>query len=333
MAPVAIAGGIAQVAARVLKPNGFVAIYGPFKVDGKYTTPSNEDFDKEILAAKVPGWGLKDVRDLEKAANKHGILLKKQLDLPPTISSSFSEGINHLGGGAAVRRAPPLRMRRNCEGSEQKRWDGRAAVVAGVGARNGLGAALARRLAREGLLVVLAGRTAERLEVSQAISVDRGGKAEAVATDVTREKDVSRLFRPAAKAPTVELVVYNVGEMPCVPSLEVEKIGFECHVAQSALGGFLVGREAVRRDASRSAEGTIIFTGATASTRARPPFTAFASAKAALRAVAQGLAREFGPQRHPRRPCCHRWRYPRETMRKAGFPISPFQRRGRASRT
>jgi NAD(P)-dependent dehydrogenase (short-subunit alcohol dehydrogenase family) len=42
--------------------------------------------------------------------------------------------------------------------------------------------------------------------------------------------------------------------------------------------------------------GTIIFTGATASLRARPPFTAFASAKAALRAVAQGMAREFGPQ-------------------------------------
>ncbi|MEN8181513.1 MAG: SDR family oxidoreductase, partial [Myxococcota bacterium] len=42
--------------------------------------------------------------------------------------------------------------------------------------------------------------------------------------------------------------------------------------------------------------GSIFFTGATASVRARPPFTAFASAKAALRAVAHGMAREFGPQ-------------------------------------
>ena len=82
VAPVAIADGIAQIAARALKPTGFIAIYGPFKVDGKYTTPSNEAFDQEILAAKVPEWGLKDVRDLEKAANKHGLLLKKQLDLP-----------------------------------------------------------------------------------------------------------------------------------------------------------------------------------------------------------------------------------------------------------
>jgi NAD(P)-dependent dehydrogenase (short-subunit alcohol dehydrogenase family) len=42
--------------------------------------------------------------------------------------------------------------------------------------------------------------------------------------------------------------------------------------------------------------GTILFTGATASLRARPPFTAFASAKAALRAVAHGMARELGPK-------------------------------------
>jgi len=82
VAPVAIIDGIAQVAQRVLKPEGFLAIYGPFKVDGKYTTSSNEAFDKEILAANVSEWGLKDVRDLEKTANIHGIKLKKQLDLP-----------------------------------------------------------------------------------------------------------------------------------------------------------------------------------------------------------------------------------------------------------
>jgi hypothetical protein len=59
-----------------------LAIYGPFKVDAKYTTESNEAFDKKILAANVPEWGLKDVRDIEKAANQYGIALKQQLDLP-----------------------------------------------------------------------------------------------------------------------------------------------------------------------------------------------------------------------------------------------------------
>jgi SAM-dependent methyltransferase len=46
VAPVSIIDGIAQFAARVLKPSGFLAIYGPFKVDAKYTTPSNQAFDK-----------------------------------------------------------------------------------------------------------------------------------------------------------------------------------------------------------------------------------------------------------------------------------------------
>jgi SAM-dependent methyltransferase len=82
VAPLETAGGVAQIAARVLRPAGFIAIYGPFKVDGKCTTPSNEAYDQELLAAKIPEWGLKDIRDLEKAANQHGIALKRQLDLP-----------------------------------------------------------------------------------------------------------------------------------------------------------------------------------------------------------------------------------------------------------
>jgi hypothetical protein len=82
VAPVAIADGISALGAKLLKPTGFVAIYGPFKVDGGYTTESNQEFDKEILATGVNEWGLKDVRDLEKAANKHGLVLKQQIDTP-----------------------------------------------------------------------------------------------------------------------------------------------------------------------------------------------------------------------------------------------------------
>lgn len=82
VAPVSICDGIAQVADRVLTKDGFVAIYGPFKVDGNYTTESNAAFDQEILAPKVAEWGLKDVRDLERAANAHRIALKKIVDMP-----------------------------------------------------------------------------------------------------------------------------------------------------------------------------------------------------------------------------------------------------------
>ncbi len=82
LAPVSAAEGFAEIAARVLKPEGFAAIYGPFKVDGSFTSPSNEAFDRSLREAGVPGRGLKDVRDLEKAARNQGIVLRKQLNLP-----------------------------------------------------------------------------------------------------------------------------------------------------------------------------------------------------------------------------------------------------------
>jgi cyclopropane fatty-acyl-phospholipid synthase-like methyltransferase len=81
-APNAAADGAAQAAARLLKKTGSLAIYGPFKLDGKYTTPSNEAFDRELLQSGVAGWALKDVRDVEEAANAHGIVLKQRLSLP-----------------------------------------------------------------------------------------------------------------------------------------------------------------------------------------------------------------------------------------------------------
>ena len=66
----------------------------------------------------------------------------------------------------------------------------RTAVVVGVGARSGLGAALAYRFAQEELRVIVAGRTAERLEAVVAEIQEAGGMAQAVVTDVTREADV-----------------------------------------------------------------------------------------------------------------------------------------------
>jgi NAD(P)-dependent dehydrogenase (short-subunit alcohol dehydrogenase family) len=168
-------------------------------------------------------------------------------------------------------------------------------VVVGVGAETGLGAGLARRFAREGLRVVVAGRTRERLRATAASICSSGGSVVVKAADASREADVIALFDEAAGENDLELVVYNVGNNFAAPALETQTKLFEDLWRQNALGGFLVGREAVRQFAPRQ-RGTILFTGATASLRARPPFLAFASAKAALRAVAQGLAREFGPQ-------------------------------------
>ena len=63
----------------------------------------------------------------------------------------------------------------------------------------------------------------------------------------------------------------------------------------AAFGGFLFGKEAAKI-MSQQGYGTIIFTGATASIRGKPGFSAFSSAKSALRNLAQSMARELGPK-------------------------------------
>jgi NAD(P)-dependent dehydrogenase (short-subunit alcohol dehydrogenase family) len=170
------------------------------------------------------------------------------------------------------------------------------AVVVGVGPTRGTGAAAARRFAREGLHVFLAGRTAERLEAVAKEIEAAGGRATPLATDTTRPEQVVRLLDRAQDAGgSLDLVLYNAGNNRLSPLLEMSDAFFEDTWRLACFGGFLVGREAARRMLPRGA-GTLLFTGATASLRARPPFTAFASAKAALRALAHGMAREFGPR-------------------------------------
>ncbi len=171
---------------------------------------------------------------------------------------------------------------------------GNVAVVVGVGASQGTGAALCRRFAREGLLTFVAGRTGEKLDAVVKQIEQAGGRARAVPTDATRPEDVTRLLdRALEEGGSLDLVVYNAGNNQFSPLLDMTDEFFEEVWRLCCYGGFLVGREAARRMLPQGS-GSILFTGATASVRSRPPFTAFASAKAALRAVAHGMAREFG---------------------------------------
>jgi NAD(P)-dependent dehydrogenase (short-subunit alcohol dehydrogenase family) len=170
-----------------------------------------------------------------------------------------------------------------------------SAVVVGVGPDQGLGAALAGRFAAEGLCVYLVGRTAAKLERVAGEIASRNGKAIAWTGDATVEAEVMRLFETVARDSAPELVVYNVDRNERAPLLETGADLFEDLWRKNCLGGFLVGREAIRAFLP-GGRGTLFFTGATASLRARPPFTAFAAAKTGLRVLAQGMAREFGPQ-------------------------------------
>ncbi|TMA82101.1 MAG: SDR family NAD(P)-dependent oxidoreductase [Deltaproteobacteria bacterium] len=173
--------------------------------------------------------------------------------------------------------------------------DTKTAIVVGVGPEAGLGGALCKRLAREGLHVLVAGRTPDKVETLAAAIRTAGGRATGVATDTTREQDVLDLFDRAEKEGPLEIVVYNAGNAAMGELHDMEASYFEQVWRVGCFGGFLVGREAVRRMLPRG-RGTVIFTGATASMRGKPTTTAFASAKAGLRSLAQSMARAYGPR-------------------------------------
>jgi NAD(P)-dependent dehydrogenase (short-subunit alcohol dehydrogenase family) len=173
------------------------------------------------------------------------------------------------------------------------------AIVVGVGAELGLGAALCRRFAEGGHHVFVAGRSASKVEQVVRTILSKGGSAEPVVMDTTREEDVIRLFdramSPQAGLGPLDLVAYNAGNNRKLDFRELSAEMFEEFWRIGCFGGFLVGREAARRLVPLG-QGTVLFTGASGSLRGKPGFAHFAAAKAGLRMLAQSMAREFGPQ-------------------------------------
>ena len=165
------------------------------------------------------------------------------------------------------------------------------AVIIGVGAEQGLGAQLAKRFASEGLHVFIASRHQSRLEALK-IEIERaGGKASVVCTDATNEEQVINLFEKAGGG--ISLAVYNTGNNFPGQIINMDAEYFKKSWESCCFGGFLFGREAIR-SMIPSGKGTLLFTGASASTRGRANFGAFNSAKAGLRILAQAMAKEYG---------------------------------------
>lgn len=173
-----------------------------------------------------------------------------------------------------------------------------SAIVVGVGAEEGLGAALCRKFATEGYHVFVAGRTSAKISQVVETIVAAGGSAEPVTTDVTKEDDIVWLFGRAFSHDTghepPELVVFNAGNNRRIDFRELTAQQFEEFWRTGCFGGFLVGREAARRLVPLG-RGTVLFTGASASLRGRPGFAQFAASKAGLRMISQSMAREYGP--------------------------------------
>jgi NAD(P)-dependent dehydrogenase (short-subunit alcohol dehydrogenase family) len=167
-----------------------------------------------------------------------------------------------------------------------------------VGAGDATGGAIARAFAREGLTACVT-RRARNLDSLDALVSDieaGGGSARAFGVDA-REEDatIALVDQVEAEVGPLEVCVFNIGANVRFGITETTGRVYQKVWEMAAFAGFLAGREAARVMRPRG-RGTILFTGATAGVRGRDGFSAFAGAKHALRALAQSMARELGPQ-------------------------------------
>lgn len=170
----------------------------------------------------------------------------------------------------------------------------KTAAVVGVGP--GLGSSLAKKFSDEHFDVGIMARSEDKLNALKQDLKQTNGTVEAYPCDATDPASVETAFdtlRDDFGSPSV--LLYNAGAYQPGGVLEIEPDRFEECWQVNCHGGFVTAQE-VLPDMIEDEEGTIIFTGATASLRGSDGFSALAVGKFGLRALAQSMAREFGPQ-------------------------------------
>ncbi len=172
--------------------------------------------------------------------------------------------------------------------------NGKVAAILGVGPA--LGAAVARRFAREGFSVGLMARREEGLAAIREEIEKGGGTALAVPADATDAASVaSALDRVREDLGYPEVFVYNAGAFQMGGILDLSPEQFDACFRANCAGAFYAAQQ-VLPAMVEAGRGTILLTGATASLRGSARFSALAVGKFGLRALAQSMAREFGPQ-------------------------------------
>ena len=171
-----------------------------------------------------------------------------------------------------------------------------AKVALVIGAGDATGGAIARRFARDGFTACVTRRNADKLAPLVARIESEGGKARAFGSDARKEEQMVALIDTIEReVGAIEVAAFNIGANVRFPIRETTARVYFKVWEMGCFSGFLMGREVAKAMMPRG-RGTILFTGATASVRGSAGFSAFAGAKHALRALAQSMARELGPQ-------------------------------------
>jgi SAM-dependent methyltransferase len=92
IAPWSACEGLISGAARLLPTGGVLYFYGPYKIDGRHTAPSNQAFDDD-LRERNPLWGIRDLADVIALAAHHGFALSETVPMPANnLSVIFRRG-------------------------------------------------------------------------------------------------------------------------------------------------------------------------------------------------------------------------------------------------
>ncbi len=160
-----------------------------------------------------------------------------------------------------------------------------------VGSGPGLSASLARLFKTEGMQVALAARNVEKLD---GLIKEIDGRA--YTCDASNPTDVKKLFQAVNQdLGDPNLVVYNASGRVRGPITELDPDAVRQTILITCYGGFLIGQEAAKRMV-KAGNGTILFTGASASVKGYANSPAFAMGKMGLTGLVQSMARELQPR-------------------------------------
>ncbi len=169
----------------------------------------------------------------------------------------------------------------------------KVATVIGVGP--GLGVALARRFGNE-YAVALVARGEDKLAGFVSEIRSAGGTALAVATDVSKEQEITAAFAQIRhQLGDTEVLIYNAAMRPFGTLMETKPSTFENTWRVTAFGAFLAAQQVVPAMLQKN-QGVILFTGATAGVKPFATSAAFGPAKFAMRGLAHVMARDLGPK-------------------------------------
>jgi NAD(P)-dependent dehydrogenase (short-subunit alcohol dehydrogenase family) len=176
-----------------------------------------------------------------------------------------------------------------------------------IGAGDATGGAVAKRFASEGYVACVTRRTLDKLQPLLDDIHKAGGVAHGFGSDARKEDEVIALIdHIESSIGPIDVLVFNIGANSPNSILTETARRYTKMWEMACLAGFLNGREVAKRMVSREKDtnqetsgiahqGTIIFTGATASLRGSANFAGFSGGKMALRGLAQSMARELGP--------------------------------------